>query len=122
MGQPINPKMCEQQIEGGIGQAIGYMLYEEILENNGAVINPDFTDYKVPTAMEMPSNENVSCMIAFVPHIEGPFGAKGLGEGVLSPLAPALANAFHNATGVRIMEMPLTKERVWRALRGCEVT
>jgi CO/xanthine dehydrogenase Mo-binding subunit len=116
MGQPINPKMCEQQIEGGIGQGIGPMFYEEMVEDNGAVVNTDFADYKVPTAVEMPDNQNLNCMIEAVPHIEGPFGAKGLGEGVLVALAPALANAVYNATGVRIKEMPLTRERVWRAL------
>lgn len=118
MGQPINPKMCEQQIEGGIGMGIGRVLYEEVVMDRGKILNPNFADYRVPTTMEMPSIENVTPMIAAVPHKEGPFGAKGLGEAVLCTVAPALANAFYNATGVRVRDLPLTSERILKALRA----
>lgn len=117
MGQPINPKMCEQQIEGGIVQAIGSTLYEEMIIESGAVINPDFLDYKIPTTMDIPSRENMKCILAPVSDPEGPFGAKPLGEAVLAPIAPAIGNAFYNATGVRMKDLPLAREGVLAALK-----
>lgn len=117
MGTPINPKMCEQQIEGGIGMGIGGCIYEEFVTDRGRVLNPNFHDYRIPTTTEVPSGKNVSAVIAYVPHSQGPYGAKGLGEAVLSSVAPAVFNAFYNATGVRLFEQPLTAERVWRMLR-----
>jgi carbon-monoxide dehydrogenase large subunit len=118
MGQPINPKMCEQQIEGGLVQAIGSTLYEEMLTENGAVTNPTFLDYKIPTTMDIPSRENMKCILAPVPDPEGPFGAKALGEAVLAPIAPAIGNAFCNATGVRKKDLPFTREKVLEAIKN----
>lgn len=117
MGQPINPKMCEQQIEGGIGQAIGSSLYEEMLTENGAVINPGLIDYKIPTTMDIPSRGDMKCILVPVPDPEGPFGAKALGEAVLAPIAPAIGNAFYHATGVRKKDLPFTREKVLAALK-----
>jgi CO/xanthine dehydrogenase Mo-binding subunit len=115
MGQPINPKMCEQQIEGGIVQGIGATLYEEVLTENGAVGNPNFLDYKVPTTMDIPGREKLKAILAPVPDPEGPFGAKGLGEAVMAPIAPAIASAVYDAIGVRIKDLPLSRERVLAA-------
>ena len=117
MGQPINPKMCEGQIEGGAGMGIGTTLYEELSFSEGAILNPNFADYKIPTTMDLPIVENTKSMIAGVPYVEGPFGAKGLGEMTQVPLAPAIANAFFNATGVRIKDLPFSRERVLKALK-----
>ncbi|MHB9114869.1 MAG: xanthine dehydrogenase family protein molybdopterin-binding subunit [Thermoleophilia bacterium] len=118
MGKAINPKLCEAQMEGGIGMAIGSALYEEMVLDNGVVVNPNFMDYKIPFSTEIPGPSNVMCGIVEAPHEEGPFGAKGLGEGVMIPIGPAIAAAIHDAVGVRLPDMPMTREAVWRALKG----
>ena len=112
MGQPINPKMSEGQIEGGYVQGVGVTLYEAVAMSDGRVENSNLADYKIPTTMDLPDLENVKCMIAGVPHNEGPFGAKGLGEATMIPISPAIANAVYDAVGVRIMDMPISKEKV----------
>ncbi|MCL5960163.1 MAG: molybdopterin-dependent oxidoreductase, partial [Chloroflexi bacterium] len=117
MGRAVNPKLCEAQIEGGIGMGIGSALYEEMVLDNGTVLNPTFMDYKIPTTLEIPSGEKVKAMIVEAPHSEGPFGAKGLGEGVMIPTAPAIANAIYNAVGVRIHDLSITREKVLNALK-----
>jgi len=99
---------------------IGAALYEEMVMSNGVLLNPSFVDYKIPSAECVPNRENLAVMLAGVPHREGPFGAKGLGEGVMIPYPPALSNAIYNAVGVRIKELPLTSEKVLRALKEKE--
>lgn len=118
MGQPINPKMCEQQAEGGMGMGIGDSLFEEMQMEKGVVLNPNFTDYKLPSVMQMPPLSDVKSVFAPAPHKDGPFGAKGLGEVVSVGVQSAIANAIYNATGVRIKELPMTPERVLQALRS----
>ena len=118
MGQPINPKLCEGQMEGGMGMGIGGALYEEMVLEKGEVVNPNFLDYKVPSSLDVPSGGNVQSMMAPVPHQEGPYGAKGFSEGGLVTVAPAIANAVFNATGVRIRDLPMTKEKVLSMLRS----
>ncbi|MFC2047484.1 xanthine dehydrogenase family protein molybdopterin-binding subunit, partial [Chloroflexota bacterium] len=119
VGQPINPKMCEAQIESVLNQGIGTGLYEMmVLDDEGVLLNPDFTNYKIPTACDVPDIDNVAIMLTGVPHRDGPFGAKGLGEGVLLPFAPALSNAIYDAVGVRIRELPISREKVFMALKG----
>jgi CO/xanthine dehydrogenase Mo-binding subunit len=118
--QPINPKMCEQQMEGGMGMAIGETLFEEVRLENGRVTNPNFTDYRIPTTTEMPSLDNVKDVIAPTPHKDGPFGAKGFSEGAMVGLQPAIANAIEDAIGVRIRDLPITPERVLQALKKGE--
>lgn len=121
-GTPINPKMCEAQIEGGIGMAIGAALYEEqLISDKGETLNPNFRDYKIPTVEDMPDNANIATMLAPVPHSEGPFGAKGIGEETTIPCPPAVPNAIYNAVGVRIKELPITSEKVLKALKEKEV-
>lgn len=117
MGQPINPRMCEQQIEGGVTQAIGGLLYEELLTEEGVVKNSNFLDYKISGTMETPNLAKMCSILAPDPDERGPFGAKALGEGVLTPIAPAIGTAFYNATGLRVTDQPLTRERVWRLLK-----
>ncbi len=118
MGQPINPKLCEGQMEGGLGMGIGGALYEEMVFSNGEVVNPSFMDYKCPSSLDVPACGNVKSMIAAVPHQEGPYGAKGFSEGGLVAVAPAIANAIFDATGVRIRDLPITKEKVLKMLRS----
>jgi CO/xanthine dehydrogenase Mo-binding subunit len=118
MGKPVNPKMAEGQIEGGFLMGIGTSVYEQIILNDGVVANPTFIDYKLPTALEMPANKNVKPIINPFPHPEGPFGAKGLGEGVLVPIAPAIAGAVYNAVGIRIRDLPISPERLLRQIKS----
>ena len=115
---PINPKMCEQQIEGGIGWGISHALYEEVITDNGKILNPNFTDYKVTSINSVPTVGNIKALIAPTPHQEGPYGAKGMGEMVSVPVLASLGNAFYNATGIRIKDLPLTPERVLKAIQG----
>ena len=119
LGKAINPKSCEQQSEGGMAMGIGSALYEATLMEKGRILNPDFTDYKVPLAAQMPFNENVkSIFVESAPHKDGPFGAKGFAEGVVTGMEPAIANAVYNAVGVRIKELPITPQKVLKALAG----
>lgn len=117
MGLPINPKMCEQQMDGGVGMGIGDSLYEEMIVERGVVKNPNFTDYRVPSVTQMPFIDNVKLVFAPAPHKDGPFGAKGLGEVALIGMQPAIANAIYDAVGVRIKSLPITAERLLQALK-----
>ena len=97
-------------------QAIGHTLLEEMLYEDGQLLNPNLIDYRVPIFTDLPLEfETVLIESRNGP---GPYGAKGVGEGGTVCVAPAVANAVFNATGVRIKELPLTPERVWRALQG----
>jgi carbon-monoxide dehydrogenase large subunit len=115
VGRAINPATCSGQIEGGAVHGVGVSLFEELVVRDGRVMNPNLHDYKVPTAMDVPE---LVPIIVEAPHEHGPYGAKGVGEPVISPTAPAIANAVEDAVGVRIQELPLTPERVLRALQG----
>ena len=113
VGRVLNPVTLEGQIEGGVLQGIGMALYEQMKTEGGAVVSPDFSTYIIPTAMDTPEIRT-----AFVehPYSKGPFGAKGIGETPAMPGAVAVVNAVSSALGVRFNELPLTPERVRRAL------
>ncbi|MBI4529728.1 MAG: xanthine dehydrogenase family protein molybdopterin-binding subunit [Deltaproteobacteria bacterium] len=118
LGKAINPKICEQQSEGGMAMGIGSALYEETLMENGRVLNPNLMDYRIPLAAQMPANDEMkSIFVESAPHKDGPFGAKGFAEGVVTGMEPAIANAVYNAVGVRIKALPITPEKVIMALR-----
>jgi CO/xanthine dehydrogenase Mo-binding subunit len=117
IGRPINWKMCEGQIEGGIGMGIGTSIYERLVVESGRVINPFFYSYHIPTATEVPSGESIKSLAVKSLHPDGPYGAKAIGELTLLPFAAAVANAVFDAVGVRIKQAPLTRERVFDALR-----
>jgi CO/xanthine dehydrogenase Mo-binding subunit len=117
MGFPINPKMCEQQMDGGACMGMGSTLWEEMIMNNGQVINASLRDYKIPTGPDMPGNMKLGTFITPAPHRKGPYGAKGMGEVMITPAAPAIANAIYNAVGVRIRDLPASREKVLRALK-----
>jgi CO/xanthine dehydrogenase Mo-binding subunit len=115
VGRCINPLQCEAQDEGAVMQGLGHTLLEEMVYEGGALLNPNLVGYRVPRAEDVPARfESV-----FVENGDGPgpFGAKGVGEGALIPVSPAVANALARLTGVRLRELPMTPERVWRALR-----
>jgi CO/xanthine dehydrogenase Mo-binding subunit len=114
VGKAINPFNCEQQIEGGIGMGVGISLMEEIKTQNGKTINPNFVDYKMPTAMDLPAE--IVPILVEVPEEDGPFGARGLGEPATGATAPATANAIFRAVGVRVKEIPMTPDKILRAL------
>ncbi len=120
VGQPINPKLCEGQIEGGLAMGIGPALGEELLMDKGRVLNPNFRDYKMLTATQIPSGQNVKSMLVKAPHRDGPYGAKGLGEVTVMPTAPAIGNAIYNAIGIRIYDLPMTLEKILKCLKGKE--
>ncbi len=118
LGKAINPKTCEQQSEGGMAMGIGSALYEETLMEDGRVLNTSFTDYRLPLATQMPFIEHMkSIFVESAPHKDGPFGAKGFAEGVVTGMEPAIANGVYNAVGVRIKELPITPEKILWALR-----
>jgi carbon-monoxide dehydrogenase large subunit len=115
VGKAINPVGVEAQIEGGVVQGLGATLSEELLVQDGVVLNPSFVEYKIPTALDVPE---IMPIIVEAPHEDGPYGAKGLAEVVLAPTSAAVANALFNATGVRITDLPITPEKVLRGLRA----
>jgi CO/xanthine dehydrogenase Mo-binding subunit len=117
LGKAINPKACEQQSEGGIGMGIGSAIYEEMVMDRGTVTNPGFHDYRLPSTTVMPLAENVKSMfVESAPHKDGPFGAKGFAEGAVIGTEPAIANAIYDAVGIRIKDLPITPEKILKAL------
>lgn len=120
VGRPINPKMVEQQAEGGVVMGLGDALYEETILNNGVTLNPNFTDYKIPTFVNVPLCDNLVTDTANAPHRDGPYGAKGFAEGAMVGLEGAIAIAIYNATGVRMDSLPMTSERILKALKNKE--
>ena len=112
-GTAINPMLTEGQVEGGVAMGYGYGMMEEMVLENGQVKNPQFTDYLLPTALDVPE---IATALVERPDPTGPFGAKGVGEPSLLPTAPAIVNAIQNAIGVRIRDLPVTPEKVLKAL------
>ncbi|CAG1002351.1 partial xanthine dehydrogenase molybdenum-binding subunit, partial [Gammaproteobacteria bacterium] len=117
VGHAINPMAVEGQIEGGVTMGMGYALTEELQVKDGRVLNPTLLDYRVPTALDMPEIETV---IVETEDPEGPFGAKGVGEQPTNPTAAAIANAVYDAIGIRLTSLPLTGEKVLRAIKDKE--
>ncbi|MHB1907506.1 MAG: xanthine dehydrogenase family protein molybdopterin-binding subunit [Nitrososphaerales archaeon] len=108
-GRILNPIGAEGQIEGGIVMSLGYALSEQLILDEGMVMNPSFADYKILTSLDVPEMR-----VFFVGEEEpsGPFGAKGLGEHGCIPTAAAVANAVYDAIGVRVHELPLTPDKI----------
>jgi CO/xanthine dehydrogenase Mo-binding subunit len=113
-GTVINPVGAEGQVEGSVAQGLGYALIEGLKMDDGRPINPNFGDYRLPSMRDMPDLSH-----AFAQSYEptGPFGAKGLGELGMDPTAAVISNAIFDAVGVRIKTLPITPEKVLRALR-----
>jgi len=116
VGRAINPLTLEGQDEGGVVQGLGHTLLEEMLYADGHLLNGTLLVYRVPRADDAPPE--LQCRFVENADGSGPFGAKGAGEGSLIPVSPAVANALARLTGVRLRNLPLTPERVWRALRA----
>ncbi len=113
VGQAINPAAVAGQIEGGAAQGQGFALSEAMIYRDGQLMTPSFSEYLIPTAMDMPI---VQSIILESRSGLGPFGAKGIGEPALTPVAPAIANAVADAIGTRVFELPITPERVVAAI------
>jgi CO/xanthine dehydrogenase Mo-binding subunit len=114
VGQAINPALVQGQVEGAVVQAQGYAIQEEYKTKNGYVLTDQLSTYLIPTVLDIP--EKVETVLVEVPDPNGPWGARGVGELPYLPVAPAIAAAIHDATGVWIDEFPFTPERVLRAL------
>lgn len=113
VGRAINPLAVKGQIEGGAIMGMSFGLFEELVYDQGKILNPTFMDYKIPTAMEIPV---IIPIVVEQPLPQGPFGAKGIGELSILGIAPAIANAIYDAVGVRIKDLPLKPERILAAL------
>jgi CO/xanthine dehydrogenase Mo-binding subunit len=109
-GRAINPLGVEGQMQGGAVQSLGIALTEALMfDDSGRLTNPSLLDYRKLTAADLP---NIETIIVEVPSPAGPFGARGVGEPPIVPAPAAMANAIHDATGLRITELPLTPERI----------
>ena len=115
IGKAINPGAAEGQVEGGVVQGIGYALFEEMVWDGERLINPSLMDYKIPGTLDSPTE--IHTILVEQADETGPFGAKGIGEPPIVGIAPAIANAVAEATGLRLRRLPMTSERVLRALR-----
>ncbi|WP_104099383.1 molybdopterin-dependent oxidoreductase [Cryobacterium sp. M96] len=113
-GVVMNPEQCRGQIEGGVAQAIGTALYEEvILDGVGTVTTSVLRNYHIPQLADLPVTE---VYFADTSDVLGPFGAKSMSESPYNPVAPALANAVRDAIGIRPTELPMSRDRIWRLL------
>jgi CO/xanthine dehydrogenase Mo-binding subunit len=114
VGRAVNPQMVEGQIEGAFVQGLGFALVEEMVWDDARLANPTLMDYKIPTFEEAP--RLLQSIIVETHEPSGPFGAKSVGEIGINGVAAAIANAVNAALGVRLRRLPLTPERVLRAL------
>jgi CO/xanthine dehydrogenase Mo-binding subunit len=115
VGKVINPVLAAGQIEGGVAQGIGFALYENVVWQEGRMVNGQMTNYIMPTSMDVPP---IRVFFEEIPYARGPAGAKGIGELPLDGTAPAIANAIAHATGVDILRIPVTPESLLSLLES----
>src|SRR5262249_21840760 len=111
VGRVLNPMQCRGQVEGAVAQAIGWALYEKmVFDDEGRLVNSTLRHYHIPAFADLPRTE-----VHFADTIDafGPFGAKSVGEGPFNCVAPALANAVADATGVRFRALPMAPDRIF---------
>ncbi|GAB4526417.1 MAG: xanthine dehydrogenase subunit D [Anaerolineae bacterium] len=116
VGKAINPQQVQGQVEGAVVQAQGYALMEHLISREGRILNPHFSTYLIPTALDVPT-EVKSVILEYADPI-GPWGARGMGEMPFLPLAPAIAAAVYDATGIWLDDLPFTPDKVVKALRA----
>ena len=115
VGKVMNPVLAEGQIEGGVAQGIGFALYENVVWQEGRMVNGQMINYIMPTSMDVPK---IRVYFEELPYARGPAGAKGIGELPLDGTAPAIANAIAHATGVDLREIPMTPEKLMELLES----
>ena len=115
VGKAIHPEHCIAQEEGAAMQGIGHTFFEQLIYDNGQLLNPNLVDYRIPSFSEVP--EEFHTELVENGDGPGPFGVRGMAEGGILSVAPSVCNAIDRAIGVRIRDLPLTPERVWRALK-----
>jgi CO/xanthine dehydrogenase Mo-binding subunit len=115
VGKVINPTLAAGQIEGGVAQGIGFALYENVVWQEGRMVNGQMTNYIMPTSMDVPP---IHVFFEELPYARGPAGAKGIGELPLDGTAPAIANAIAHATGADVRQIPITPEILMEILEG----
>jgi CO/xanthine dehydrogenase Mo-binding subunit len=118
VGRAINPSLCEQQLVSGAMMGAGHALFDELVFEDGQLLNGTLTEYQLPSIKDLP--ERVTPILIESPHRDGPFGAKGVGETGILATAPAIGNAIYDATGVRLRRLPMSPERLLTALRARE--
>ncbi len=116
VGKAIHPQHCVAQEEGAAMMGIGHTFMEQMVHDDHQLLNPNLVDYRVPKFQDLPA-EFHTLLVENRDGI-GPYGSRGMGEGGIFSVAPSVASALARATGVRIRDLPLTPERVWRALNG----
>lgn len=114
VGKAINPEMVEAQVQGGCAMGLGFGLMEETIIKDGFIENKNFSDYIIPTSLDIP---DIKTIIVEDEEITGPYGAKGVGEPALLPAAPAIINAIYDAVGIRISSLPASEEKIIEALK-----
>jgi len=119
VGRVVNPGLVRGQAIGGMVQGLGTALCEGyIYDEQGRLLNPSFTDNKIPTARDLPAR--IDTAVVETAQLDGPYGARGVGEHPMISVAPAIGNAIQQATGAELLHMPMRFEDVWRALRSHE--
>ena len=114
IGRLINPMQCRGQIDGAIAMGFGWALYEKMVyDGHGTMVNPALRNYRIPAFADVPRTE---VFFADTYDTIGPLGAKSQGECAINPVAPAIANAVADATGVRFPSLPLSPERIFEKL------
>jgi CO/xanthine dehydrogenase Mo-binding subunit len=113
-GTVINPLMHQGQIDGGVVMGVGYALMEQLLIEGGKVVTTHFGENKIPSIRDIPVLKTVVQESSVG---NGPYGAMSIGEPPVVPVAAAIANAVHDAVGVRIYDLPITAEKVFNALK-----
>jgi len=122
-GTPVNPDLIEGQLIGAFNRGMGMTMYEETIydmSKGNLTCNGYLVDYKTPTSFEMPGIDHITVRLADTYEPSGPFGAKGMGEASLSSVAAAIGNAIYNAVGIRFCDLPMTPEKVLKALKEKE--
>jgi CO/xanthine dehydrogenase Mo-binding subunit len=114
VGRAVNPAQCHAQEEGTVVMGMGHTLFESMVYGDGQLRNPGLIDYRVPRMDDVP--DDFETILVENGDGPGPYGARGIGESAILAVAPAVAAALARATGVRVRDLPLTPERVWRAL------
>jgi 4-hydroxybenzoyl-CoA reductase subunit alpha len=114
-GTVVNPRLLHGQVHGALAMGMGESVWEQVFFNDkGKILNPDLGNYRIPTALDMPRIHSV-VVESYEP--SAPWGVKEVGEGSTNPTMGCFSNAIFNAMGVRVNSLPLSYEKVWRALK-----